>query len=413
MMNTPFHMDDLLSIDRLQKLQDNFSDATGLALVAVNERGEPITKPSGFSSFCLLYRSSEKGRAKCFECDNVGGRKAMQSGEPIIYRCGCGLAEFAVPIEVEGHYLGAMLSGQVKLSEQEAKVFDYILEEDASWRSDEKLVRLHQEIQTIAFKKFKAAAYSLYHLTHYLVEQGYTNIIQAKLHKQTLELLNHAKHRAELEKSLQEAELQALTYQINPHFLFNVLSTIGRLALLENAEKTEAMVYGFSDMMRYILRKNNNKLITIQSEIEHVTNYLSLQQVRMGDKFSFTITIPEKYYNIPCPFMIIQPLIENSFNYAVEPRDNFTRLSIVGFDNGRDVIIEVTDDGDGMTQEMITSALEGNLNNTKRKGLGIFNVSNRLKLNFGDNYGLEIESAGRKGLGTKVRFRCPIVQPIH
>lgn len=408
-MNTFFDMDDLLSIDRLQKLQDNFSDATGLALVAVNTHGEPITKPSGFSSFCLSFRSSESGRIKCSDCDNIGGRNAMKEGEPIIYRCGCGLAEFAVPIEVEGHYLGALLAGQVKLDERDSQVFNYRLDDDVSWQKDKQLVTLHNEIPVISFKKFKAAAYSLYHLTQYLVEQGYANIIQAKLHKQTLELLNHSKHRAELEKSLQEAELKALTYQINPHFLFNVFSTIGRLALLENAEKTEAMVYGFSDMMRYILRKNNNKLITIQSEIEHVTNYLSLQKVRMGDKFSFNISIPERYYNIPCPFMIIQPLVENSFNYAIEPRDGIAHLSITAFDNGYDVVIEIVDDGDGMTQDTIVSALEGNLNSNKREGLGIYNVSNRLKLNFGDDYGLEIESSGRKGLGTKVRIRCPIV----
>lgn len=404
------HINDLLSLDMLQKLQDNFSDATGLALVAVNASGEPITKPSGFSSFCLMFRSSKTRQAQCFECDNAGGRKALQVGEPIFYRCGCGLAEFAVPIDVEGHYLGALLSGQVKIVEQELQGLNPILDENTSWQHNKQLIKLYDEIKTVSFEKFKAAAYTLYDLTHYLVSQGYTNVIRTRLHEQTLELLNESRRRIELEKLLQEADFKALSYQINPHFLFNVLNTIGRLALLENAEKTEAMVYGFSDMMRYILRKNNNKLITIESEINHVSNYFSLQEVRMGDKFTYSISVSEKYYKTPCPFMTIQPIIENCFKYVVEPREERSHISIICFDDGHDVIIKITDNGDGMPKDMIALALKGNLNRNKNDGLGIFNVSERLKLSFGDGYGLQIESSFRKGEGVTVLIRCPLVQ---
>lgn len=406
-------INDLLSLDMLQKLQDNFSDATGLALVAVNASGEPITKPSGFSPFCLMFRSSKNRQAQCFECDNAGGRKALQVGEPIFYRCGCGLAEFAVPIDIEGHYLGALLSGQVKISDQDLQGLNPILDETTSWQHNKQLIKLYDEIKTVSFEKFKAAAYTLYHLTHYLVDQGYTSVIKTKLHEQTLELLNESRSRIELEKLLQEADFKALSYQINPHFLFNVLNTIGRLALLENAEKTEAMVYGFSDMMRYILRKNNNKLITIETEINHISNYLSLQKVRMGDKFTYSISIPEKHYKIPCPFMTIQPIIENFFKYVVEPREEISHIAISGFESNNDAIIKITDNGDGMPLEMIELALKGNLKRSKNDGLGIFNVSERLKLSFGDNYGLQIESSFRKGEGITVLIRCPLVESTY
>lgn len=409
LMEKSLHLKDLLSIEILQKVQDNFSDAMDIALVIVDEQGVPVTQPSGFSPFCLAIRDHHSAAQQCYKCDNAGGRKAMSIGAPIVYRCNCGLVEFAVPIAIHNHYLGAFASGQIRLEEQaQEKKLEYILTQDDSWSDDPKLVTLYKQAKVISFKKFQAAAYSLFHLATHLVEQGYSNKIQKKLHAKNLRLVDESRKRAELERSLQEAELQALSYQINPHFLFNVLNTIGRLAMLENAERTESTVYGFSDMLRYILRKTDNKLITLNSELTHVKNYMHLQQVRMGDRFSFEIDIPEQYLDTPCPFLILQPIVENCFNYVIEPRDEKSYIKITGFDDGTDVILEITDNGDGIAPDRINDALNGTAKRQNRTGLGIHNVSNRLKLSFGENYGLEIDSPFTQGGGTTVRIRCPM-----
>lgn len=402
-----FRLGDLLEIDKLQTLQDNFSQAMGIALVIIDEGGVPVTQPSGFSSFCVVSRQDPKQANMCFQCDNAGGRAAMSANKPVIYRCYCDYVEFAVPIIVHGKYLGAFISGQVKVEPEKEANIKHILGVDNSWRSNQELVQLHKNVNIVAYDRFEAAAYSLLHITQYLAEQGYTNNIQKELHAKSIKLADELLVRAELETSLREAEYKALCYQINPHFLFNVLNTIGRLALLEDATKTEKIVYDFSDMMRYILKKSDNKLITIGSEINYVRSYLSIQELRMKDRFSYDISVPEKYFNIASPFLILQPIVENCFNYVVEPRESGSHIGITAFDDDKDVIIEISDNGDGIPEEKIAAILSGSMHESSSIGIG--NVQNRLKLTFGENYDLEIICDNKLVVGTTVRMRFPMI----
>ena len=127
------------------------------------------------------------------------------------------------------------------------------------------------------------------------------HIMQEELHNKNLELMEEVKLRSEVEAALKEADLKALQAQINPHFLFNVLNTIGRLALLENAEKTQEMIYAFSDMMRYTLKKENTNIVTLKEEVEHVRNYLSIQKMRLGERLDYSIHIDEDAEEVMCP----------------------------------------------------------------------------------------------------------------
>lgn len=409
-MDYVFHLSDLLEVERLQTLQDNLSKAMGIALVVVDAEGVPVTKPSGFSPFCVASRQNPLNAEKCFQCDNAGGRAAMLRDKPIVYRCYCDFVEFAVPITVHGQYLGAFISGQVRVEPEIEQNIDHILGVDDSWRSDRNLVYLHENVRFIPYEKFEAAAYSLLHVTLYLAEQGYSNIIQKELNANSVKLADELRMRAELERLLHEAEFKALSYQINPHFLFNVLNTIGRLAFLEGAESTETTVYDFADMMRYILKKSDNKLITINTELKHVKSYLAIQKVRMKDRFTYDIDVPKKYLDIASPFLILQPLIENCFNYVVEPRESVSYISIKAYDNGRDVILEIADNGDGIPLEKIGLILSGDIVCNNGSSIGINNVQNRLRLSFGNNYGLEIESPNKPNMGTVIRLRFPMTQ---
>lgn len=399
---------DVLNVGVLQKMQDNFSEALGIALVVVDEKGKPLTTPSGFSDFCLEIRSDKDRLLTCCLCDNAGGRKAMEAGEPVVYRCQYGLVEYASPIMVEGFYLGAVVAGQVRIEPDQETKLEFAVPLNTEWQDDPLLTELYQKIGEVSFKKFESATRSLFHMANSLAEQGYSNITQKKLYQQNIKLAEESKRRVELEKSLQEAELQALSYQVNPHFLFNVLNTVGRLALFENASKTEEMIYGFSDMLRYILKKGENNLITLKSEIQHVENYLHLQQVRMGEKFSYHIDIPEYYLKVICPFMVLQPIVENIFNYVVELKEDHTEIKIRAHDDGQDVFVTIADNGNGMPKERIANALNGTLQRQNKSGLGIFNVNHRLALFFGETYGLSIESDNQPNRGMSVIIRCPL-----
>lgn len=406
-MNNKYKLHEFLDVKRLQTLQDNFSKSMMIALVVVDQDGVPVTQPSGFSAFCAHSRMNETQARHCYESDCAGGKAAMRAGKPVVYRCYCGFVEFAVPIMISNHYLGAFISGQVKVEEEKENKIPYILEDNHRWQESPSLIQLHRNTPRMPYERFESTAYTLLHVASYLVEQAHANNIQRELRHKEQELTSELRKRVDIERALHEAEFKALSYQINPHFLFNVLNTIGRLALLEDASRTETMVHDFSDMMRYLLRKNNNGLITLAQEMNYVNCYMSIQKVRMHDRFDYFCDIPEKYNDVVCPFLILQPLVENFFNYVVEPREMKSYIALRATDDGKDVTIEITDNGDGISPEDIKHILSGHQNQQKG-GIGINNIRNRLQLLFGESYGLQITSPYKPGLGTTIRMRFPV-----
>lgn len=405
-MEAEYKIAEFLDTHRLQKLQDNFSQTMRIALVVVDATGLPVTRPSGFSDFCARYRQNPDQAERCHACDNAGGRAAMQARKPVIYRCCCGMVEFAVPVVINEHYLGAFIAGQARVEAEKAKTIPCILPNRPRRKITPSLKRFHQAIPITPYRRFELLAETLLHMASCLVEQAWATTIQRELHKKERQLTRELRRRVETEKLLHEAEFKALSYQLNPHFLFNVLNTIGRLAFLEEAPRTEAMVHDFSDMMRYLLRKNNHAVITLEQEIHYVNSYMAVQKVRMPDRFTYLCAIPEKYYGVACPFLTLQPLAENFFNYVVEPREIPAVLHIRATDDGRDLIIEVSDNGDGIAQQTITQILSGPPDN--KQGIGIRNIMQRLQLLFGDAYGLEIFSAHRPMMGTTIKLRFPL-----
>ncbi|WP_321344286.1 PocR ligand-binding domain-containing protein [Breoghania sp.] len=404
-------LSDLTSVEMLQKVQDNFSAAVGVAMVIVDPRGEPVTKPSGFSNFCQSIRNRPMWRERCYHCDSVGGRTALSTGDPSIYKCHCGLVDFAAPIIMRGEYLGAVICGQVNLRSSDTipDLVDLsgLFPKENSWQDDPELLEYYNEIREINYEKLRSAAYSLYYIASYIVEESYSNSVNQELYAKNMRLMEESKRRAELERSLREAELQALSYQVNPHFLFNVLNTIGRLALIEGAEETETTVHAFADMMRYVLKKSGSQFVPLATELDHVKNYLFLLRLRLGDRFTFRISVPDEFGNTVCPFMVLQPIVENCINYAIEPRESDGVVDINAFRDGDDVIVDIVDNGDGISADRKQAVLAGVADRDGRKSIGIYNVDSRLRHYFGDDHGLEIVSPFRDNRGTLVRIRLP------
>ncbi len=393
----------------LQNILDNFAKATGMSFVTVDYKGTPVTRYSGFTNFCSMLRSHDEYKAVCYQCDAHGGLQAAITGRPYIYRCHTGLVDFAVPIMVKGNYLGAILAGQVKVEENHRKSLNLITSMECDWKSNQELIDAYNDISQVPYDKVLSTAYTIHEISNYIVEKEYINIVKKKLSANQMKLLKEERKRSELEKSLKDAELKALYYQINPHFLFNALNTICRLAFLEKAERTEEIAYAFSDMMRYVLKKNNSQLVTIKDEIMHSKNYLKIQKIRLGDRLNYEINIPEKYDNIQCPFMILQPLIENSVKYVAEAKEDGGNIKINGYDDGKDLIIEIEDDGDGISEEKIFGLVHNSKQNSIRDdSIGIHNVNKRLMYLLGDEYGLQIISENKYKKGTIVRVKLKL-----
>lgn len=402
------HISDVINVDELQQLQDNWSKATGIGFVTVDSEGKPVTRQSGFTDFCLALRGKkEEYKELCYFCDACGGRKARKNGKPYVYVCHTGLVDFAIPIILDNQYVGAILAGQINAYDKgELK---QITSKTVDWAEDEELVTLYQNTPKMSLEKIIAVSNVIYEGYRYFIEKEYFNKVDRELKEKKIKLIKEEKLRIEMEKSIKDIELKALHYQINPHFLFNVLNTIGRLAFFENAKMTEDVVYAFSDMMRYVLKKSSNQLGPLKDEIAHVNNYLKIQKIRLGSRLQYNIQAGEQFMDVKVPFMCLQPIVENCIKYVVENRAAGGSVGIEVYQKGQDLYVEIQDDGDGISKQKIQEILDGDAyRNSHEHSVGLHNVNSRLKLFYGKEYGLAIESPGKPGKGTVVTVRVPI-----
>ena len=227
------NIEDVIDVKELQTLQDNWAKATDLAFITVDCTGKPITEQSNFTPFCKKLRKMDAFREKCYYCDACGGRKAKKIGKAYTYICHAGLIDFSIPLMVKGQYIGSIQSGQVTSNNMET--LRPITKLSEGWKEDKELVELYQQVTVMPVEKILAVAQTICDSYNYSVEKQYNSMIDAELREKDLRLIKEEKLRIEMEKSLRDIELKALHYQINPHFLFNVLNTIGRLAFFENA----------------------------------------------------------------------------------------------------------------------------------------------------------------------------------
>lgn len=198
-----------------------------------------------------------------------------------------------------------------------------------------------------------------------------------------------------------KAELDALQSQINPHFLYNTLDSI--IWMIEGEYYTEAitMIKNLASLFRISLSEGKT-IITIEKEIAHAENYMNIQKYRYRNKFDIVFDISEEILQCKTVKLIVQPLLENSLYHAMEFMDGDGDILVKGYRDGDDVYIKVTDNGMGMTQETIDKLLDESAHDAgqsrkKGSGVGLINVDKRIKIRFGQEYGLSIESQPDEG----------------
>lgn len=401
---------DIIDVDTLQKIQDNFSAVTKMAAVTVDFKGEPITEYSNFTNFCKKFREVEICKEHCYQSDAFGGLKAARSGEPSIYRCHAGLYDMAVPIIFEGQFLGSILAGQVHLDKPKVNYphndGNLSIEAETFLASPEAKVLLEQVLVTTD-EHMKNSANLLSIMGNYVVKNGFAEYMQKELNEKNEKLINEMKVRMSLEKSLRDAELKVLKSQVNPHFLFNALNTISNLSMIEQADKTTEVIYFLADMLRYTIKNEMDHMVSIEQELDYVRKYLKIQQIRMGYKLDFSVEVDESFYHLKMPFMILQPIVCNSIDHGIYSVDNGV-IRIYSEDLGEDIHIIIEDNGVGMNEEKIEKILSGNYEASEKtlsNGIGLLNSDKRLLHQFGSSYRLKIES--EEGKGTKISIRIP------
>lgn len=208
-------------------------------------------------------------------------------------------------------------------------------------------------------------------------------------------------------ESKRKSELDALQSQINPHFLYNTLDII--VWMIENEQSQDAVrvVTSLARLFRISLSKGRN-IIPIRDELEHVRNYLTIQQMRFKNKFEFSVEADEEVCALSTIKLVVQPLAENALYHGIEFMDEDGHIDIRAWREGEDVYISVGDNGLGMTEETVEALLKGEIvPGTKGSGIGFGNVNERIELYFGKGYGLRIESEPDEG--TTVIIHIPSV----
>lgn len=201
-------------------------------------------------------------------------------------------------------------------------------------------------------------------------------------------------------------ELDALQSQINPHFLYNTLDSIVWMIESERYEEAISMVTALANLFRISLSKGKN-IITIAEEFQHAQNYSNIQKVRFKNKFQVSFLLDEKIKDYLTIKLIIQPLLENAIYYGMEAMDGDGEILVNGYEKDGDIYIEVVDNGIGMAPEQVERLLTGEQYERKRgSGIGLRNVNQRIKLYFGEQYGLHIKS--EPDVGTKITIHLPM-----
>ncbi|KQL32748.1 histidine kinase [Bacillus sp. FJAT-25509] len=230
------------------------------------------------------------------------------------------------------------------------------------------------------------------------------------------QLVSEIKQKSELDKLLKELELKSLQNQINPHFLFNTLNTVSKMAYLEEAEQTSRLIEAVAALLRYNLG-NLKKASTLRDEVKIVQEYFFIQQTRFGDRIEFFTNIEDDCLDFEIPTLILQPIIENAFIHGIESFEENARISLNIYRVQDLIHVEVIDNGNGMddqTKARLLNYIDGKdfeeiFSPEKSTGhstsIGVKNVIKRLQLFYQRNEVVEIESELNKG--TNFRLIIP------
>lgn len=200
-------------------------------------------------------------------------------------------------------------------------------------------------------------------------------------------------------------ELQALQAQINPHFLYNTLDSIIWMAET-NDSNIVAMTEALAKLFRISLNKGNEE-ISLERELEHVKNYLIIQSMRYADKFTYEISAEPGVERCRTIKLILQPIVENCIYHGIKKKRGTGKITIRAYRREQNLIIEVSDDGCGMPEEICRKILSDEIESEdiSGSGIGVKNVNERIQLRFGKKYGLSYSS--EEGVGTTVTYVLP------
>lgn len=216
-----------------------------------------------------------------------------------------------------------------------------------------------------------------------------------------------------IQNEQQKMEFKMLASQINPHFLYNTLETIRMKAFTAGDKEVATAIKLLGKSMRYVLENTGMGDTTLQAEIDHILTYLQIQQLRFGDRVNYVLTVEPgmqlaEYRVLP---LLLQPIVENGIVHGLEARESNGTIWISIYVRENVVYVDISDNGCGMDEETLNTVMAKVQDYTRKRrksSIGLYNINRRIKLNYGEEYGLDIQST--PGEGTMVRVTIPVLK---
>ncbi len=383
----PLILENIFSGTSLQDLQKAFTSLVGLDLMVVDAVGNPISPPGEFMQ-CSKY---------CPQLKKVLGNIGYQtvplwSGlkDAFAYRCHAGLIEITYPlIGSNVGKLGAIICGH------------FLMEGDCPKGNSP------EGIPVISKEKLENICRLLSFIGGRIIDLSQALTVNRQLEDQRSSFIHFMKRQHRLEEALKDAEMNALQSQVNPHFLFNALNTISRLALLQGDSQTEKVVGALARLMRYSLYQVKS-LVTVREEVQSIKDFLLIQEARFQGRIASRVEVDKNIMDSEMPCMILQPLVENACLHGLEPLKKGGLVSVRGWLDDDQVCFIIEDNGVGMTEQVKKDIFHMKSKPDSRgqvSGLGLPNVLRRLQYQFGSDCALDIES--QPGKGTKLQLSFP------
>jgi sensor histidine kinase YesM len=368
-----------------------------IPLFLVDTNGYVLKELIPSPDFCTLLCRKRRDQVCCDYRDRFNSDEDQGT-----FVCHHGLQNIFIPIKLHDETFGYVAGMQVYSQDTEYQKFmidvqslkeetntelEYIAKSIAALKTvDENKMKTHEQLCSHIAKNISID------LSESVKGHADSDIARLSIEKEMLE------------KKIIDLEAKNASLVVNPHFLFNTLNCIARIAYFEHSQKTEELIYCLSDLLRYNL-KQDDKLHTIASEIDNIEKYLYIQKARFTNRLEYTIDVPENIRAYRIPNMVIQPIVENALIHGITPKRDGGKISITAEEFQDLVIISVKDNGSGFPKDVLEkiNQLENN------SGLGVRSTAKRLKQYYGECYGLEIVKSDFSG--STVAIKIPM-QPI-
>lgn len=356
---------------------------SNISLFLADTNGDILLEFTPCPEFCSNVCEAKNGKV----CPDYKDR--FKPGVEGSFVCKYGLQNITVPIVYENDTVGYIGGMQVYLPETEYQKYMINVQSLVKGNSPdwEHIAKSISALKTVDPNKIKIHEQLCGHIAKNIA----IDLSETASHADQ-DVARLSIEKEILEKKIIDLEAKNMSLVINPHFLFNTLNCIARIAYFENSHTTEELIYCLSDLLRYNL-KQDDQMHTIGSEIDNIEKYLYIQKVRFKNRLEYEIDVPENIRSCRIPNMVIQPIVENALIHGITPKRDGGKISILAKEDSNAIIISIIDNGNGFPAEVLEKINQ----NDNHTGLGFRSTDKRLKNSYGEEFGLKIVKSDYSG----------------